>query len=64
MKPTPLSLRIRALRAQVGESRVVFGRRFYRSGRTVEQWELGSRRPDALVQQALDTLQKHLPMRA
>jgi hypothetical protein len=40
---------VRALRARLGEDTTTFGARWHRSGRTVEQWEQGRRRPDPLV---------------
>lgn len=44
---------IRALRTALGESVTQFGKRFGRSGRTVEDWEQGRRRPDVMVRMAL-----------
>jgi DNA-binding transcriptional regulator YiaG len=40
---------VRRLRAALGESVSEFGARFERSGRTVEDWEQGRRRPDPIV---------------
>lgn len=40
---------IQALRHALGENSETFGKRFSRSKRTVEDWEQGRRRPDALV---------------
>lgn len=47
---------IRALRQQLGESAAVFGARFDRGQRTVEDWEQGRRRPDALTRAAMQTI--------
>lgn len=44
---------VRAARAYVGEDTATFGARWHRSGRTVEDWEQGRRRPDPLVIEAL-----------
>jgi DNA-binding transcriptional regulator YiaG len=40
---------VRALRTALDEDTKTFGARWHRSGRTVEQWEQGRRRPDPLV---------------
>jgi len=48
--------RISALRRRLGENTSTFGARFARSGRTVEDWEGGRRRPDKLVRQLMKTL--------
>jgi DNA-binding transcriptional regulator YiaG len=48
--------RIKALRAATGETAEVFGARFGRSGRTVEDWEQGRRRPDVMVLLAMQRL--------
>lgn len=40
---------IKALRNTLGESTDDFGKRFARSGRTVEDWEQGRRNPDPLI---------------
>lgn len=40
---------VRTLRAALGEDTATFGARWHRSGRTVEGWEQGVRRPDPLV---------------
>ena len=40
---------VRALRTALGEDTATFGARWHRSGRTVEGWEQGLRRPDPLV---------------
>ena len=51
------SPRIRALRQLLDESTTVFGARFARSGRTVEDWEQARRQPDAFLMQALGALE-------
>ena len=48
--------RIRALRAELAESTAIFASRFHRSSRTIEDWEQGRRRPDALVMMSLTRL--------
>ncbi len=40
---------VRALRSALEEDTATFGARWHRSGRTVETWEQGTRRPDVLV---------------
>jgi DNA-binding transcriptional regulator YiaG len=40
---------IKALRQALGETTQQFGARFARSGRSVEDWEQGRRRPDAYI---------------
>jgi DNA-binding transcriptional regulator YiaG len=40
---------VRTLRTALKEDTATFGARWRRSGRTVETWEQGSRRPDPLV---------------
>jgi len=40
---------VRALRATLREDTASFAARFARSSRTVEDWEQGRRRPDALA---------------
>ena len=47
---------IQALRHAVGENAEQFGKRFSRSKRTVEDWEQGRRRPDALVLTMMEKL--------
>jgi DNA-binding transcriptional regulator YiaG len=47
---------IRAIRAALGEDTATFGRRFCRSGRTVEDWEQGRRVPDPLCRRDLIVL--------
>ena len=49
---------IKALRASLGENVATFGARFARSGRTVEDWEQGRRRPDALAVKIMERLAK------
>jgi hypothetical protein len=48
-KRSRMANRVRSLRARLEESTEVFGERFCRSARTVEDWELGRRSPDPLV---------------
>jgi DNA-binding transcriptional regulator YiaG len=51
---------IQALRRVLGEDVATFGRRFLKSGRTIENWEQGRRAPDALAQRELERLaQRH-----
>ena len=52
MKPQ----QIQAVRRSLGESTAVFGQRFLRSGRTVEDWEQGRRSPDPLILRDLRAL--------
>ncbi|HWF86651.1 MAG TPA: hypothetical protein VG222_17455 [Vicinamibacterales bacterium] len=40
---------VRALRAALEEDTATFAARWHRSPRTVEDWEQGRRRPDALA---------------
>lgn len=40
---------VRALRSALQEDTATFAARWHRSGRTVETWEQGTRRPDPLV---------------
>ena len=40
---------VRALRELLGENTAAFGRRWQKSGRTVENWEQGRRFPDAYL---------------
>jgi DNA-binding transcriptional regulator YiaG len=47
---------IRALRAALGENAATFGRRWLKSGRTVEDWEQGRRIPDPFVLAAIRAL--------
>jgi putative transcriptional regulator len=49
---------IQKIRRALGEDATTFGRRFGRSGRTVEAWEQGRRRPDVLVLQSLARIVK------
>jgi len=58
---------VRALRALLGENTATFGARWHRSGRTVETWEQGKRRPDALAldgMRALAARTKRKPMKS
>lgn len=48
--------RIKALRILLEESTTEFGQRFGRSGRTVEDWEQGRRRPDVMVLMAIQKI--------
>ena len=45
--------RIKGIRTSLDESTVDFGQRFFRSGRTVEDWEQGRRTPDPIIIAAL-----------
>jgi transcriptional regulator with XRE-family HTH domain len=47
------SAEIKALRHALGETVQQFGARFARSGRSVEDWEQGRRRPDAFILRAM-----------
>jgi DNA-binding XRE family transcriptional regulator len=47
---------IRALRAALDETTTHFAKRFWRSARTIEDWEQGRRHPDALCRQILKKL--------
>jgi len=47
---------VRALRRALGENCRTFGARFYRSGRSVEDWESGRRHPDPLALEAMRNL--------
>lgn len=52
---------IRALRRGLGEPVTTFGRRFGRSGRTVEDWEQDGRsQPDVFVQRAMTRVARAL----
>jgi DNA-binding transcriptional regulator YiaG len=55
---------IQALRRALGEDVDTFGRRFLKSGRTVENWEQGHRTPDALAQRELQRLARRLNLTA
>lgn len=46
---------VRALRAALDENTADFGKRWHRSGRTIEAWEQGRAKPDAFV---LDGIRK------
>ena len=41
------------LRLKLGETTAEFGDRFFRGGRTVEEWEQSRREPDELVKQMI-----------
>lgn len=45
---TPAAL-VKALRTDLKEDTTTFGKRWRKSGRTVENWEQGHRDPDAFV---------------
>lgn len=47
---------VRALRAALHEDTATFAARWHRSGRTVETWEQGTRRPDPLVLEGMRAL--------
>lgn len=51
---------IRALRKDLNENTAMFGQRFARSGRTVEDWEQGRRIPDPLVLREMEGLRQRL----
>ena len=55
---------IRVLRRTVAENVATFGRRFGRSGRTVEDWEQGRRRPNLLTMRALVALARRVTLHA
>jgi DNA-binding transcriptional regulator YiaG len=57
----PLAQRIKALRRRLGLSAEQFGRLFFVSPRTVEEWEQGRRRPRGLT---LRELQKEMAKRS
>jgi len=52
---TPIAEEIRALRGRLQETTGDFGARWLVSGRTVEDWEQGRRKPSAFV---LDAIRK------
>lgn len=52
--------RIKSLRHALGENTATFGQRFHRSGRSVENWEQGRRRPDGLAIEAMKKLEKEV----
>ena len=54
---------VRALRAALREDTETFGRRWQKSGRTVEGWEQGHRAPDALVRGLMRRLAAKRPRR-
>jgi len=47
---------VRALRAALGESTATFAARWQKSGRTIENWEQGRKKPDAFVLTAMRAL--------
>jgi DNA-binding transcriptional regulator YiaG len=47
---------VRALRALLEEDTATFAARWHRSGRTVEDWEQGRRRPDPLALEGMREL--------
>jgi transcriptional regulator with XRE-family HTH domain len=49
---------IKALRHALGETTQQFGARFARSGRSVEDWEQGRRRPDPFILAAMNRLRR------
>lgn len=53
--------RIRGLRVSLGENAATFGARFGRSGRSIEDWEQGRRRPDVLALMAIDAIAHPVP---
>jgi len=57
-RPPDLPSRIRALRRRLDEDVATFGARFARSGRTVEDWEQGRRKPDALAIRMIETIER------
>lgn len=57
---SPLSLRIKTLRKHLGLSVEQFGKLFFVSPRTVENWEQGIREPRGMTRAAIE---KELAMR-
>ena len=56
--------RIQALRYALGESTATFGKRFERSGRTVEDWEQAHRQPpDKFILKQLEALERRVMKR-
>jgi DNA-binding transcriptional regulator YiaG len=55
---------VRAARAALGEDTATFGARWHRSGRTVEDWEQGRRRPDPLVLEELPKILAYMKTKA
>lgn len=49
---------IKTLRKYLTETTSQFGERFFRSGRTVEDWEQGRSKPDRLVIEKMEQLQR------
>jgi DNA-binding transcriptional regulator YiaG len=47
---------VRAIRAALQEDTATFAARWHRSGRTVEDWEQGRRRPDPLALEGMRAL--------
>jgi DNA-binding transcriptional regulator YiaG len=58
--PTMSAADIKRLRQDTGENAATFGKRFHRSGRTVEDWEQGRRQPDSLVSAMMLRLRRTL----
>ena len=55
---------VRALRAALEENTATFGKRWQKSGRTIEGWEQGLRQPDAFVLEAMRALARTTQKRA
>lgn len=55
---------IQSLRRQLGESTTEFAARFARSPRSIEDWEQGRRRPDALCLRELERIAEQLPKKS
>lgn len=51
---------IRALRKELKEDQDTFGRRFDCSGRTIDNWEQGHRRPDKRTRRLLEAEKANL----
>ena len=56
----PIAQEVRALCAALGEDTATFAARWRRSKRTVEDWEQGRRRPDALALDGMRALAARL----
>jgi len=54
------SKQIQGIRHALGEDTATFAERFARSARTIEDWEQGRYKPDALVLRILAKLRKRL----
>jgi DNA-binding transcriptional regulator YiaG len=54
--------RVKALRSALRENTAAFAVRFARSPRTIEDWELGRRKPDALCRRILDVIAVQFPL--